>query len=282
MLDPEVNDRPRLRKRGRAPGWSADPGGREPADKLRPMNPRYRRLVIPRRPGGADPDRGPSPPSLRVVAWAEPLVRALARVRGLLLDDDGPGARRRLRAPEGADPALAPGRAALRRPQGRPPPPGDGVRRDAGAHRQPRARRRRARRASTPCWTSRSATGTSRPTTETHQLRVTKKREALVHTSQRTPGWRPSRRRLPSPAAHDRREAAAAARGRPAAPRARDRRRARAGSSPAGRRSTARSRSSCAASAPAVDDAHRLRSAAHARRRRSRCGWSTWAAATPI
>ena len=57
---------------------------------------------------------------------------------------------------------MAPRRAALRRPQGRSPPPGHGVRRHPGAHRQPR-RRRGAEVARRRCSTSRSATGTSRP-----------------------------------------------------------------------------------------------------------------------
>ena len=52
------------------------------------------------------------------------------------------GARGRLRQAEGHDARLAAGRAPLRRPQGRPAPPGHDVRRHAGAHPQPRGRRR--------------------------------------------------------------------------------------------------------------------------------------------
>ena len=65
---------------------------------------------------------------------------------------------------KGPQPRVEAGRAALRRPQGRAPPPGHGVRRHPGAHRQPRRRPRqsRARRRWTTCSTSRSATGTSR------------------------------------------------------------------------------------------------------------------------
>ena len=51
------------------------------------------------------------------------------------------GARRRLGPAAQPRGALPPGRAALRRPQGGPPAPGDGVRRDPGAHPQRRAGR---------------------------------------------------------------------------------------------------------------------------------------------
>ena len=82
----------------------------------------------------------------------------------------------------GAAAAVAPGRAEVRRPQGRPPPPGHGVRRDPGAHRQPPGRRGGRGTRSTTCSTSRSATGTSRPPPRCYQLRVTKKLDAVVHT----------------------------------------------------------------------------------------------------
>ena len=65
-------------------------------------------------------------------ACADPDPRPAARRAGA-------GPRRRVGPAAGPAAAVAPGRAALRRPQGRPPAPGDGVRRDPGAHREPRA-----------------------------------------------------------------------------------------------------------------------------------------------
>ena len=85
---------------------------------------------------------------------AENLLRALAQVRGRLLDPEALVRAVASGRQKAGSAAVAPGRAALRRPQGRPAPPGHGVRRDAGAHQQPRRRatgagrrRRPARRA---------------------------------------------------------------------------------------------------------------------------------------
>ena len=76
---------------------------------------------------------------------AENLLRALAQVRRPAAGPRGAGPRGRLGPAEAGSTAVAPGRAAVRRPQGRPPPPGHGVRRDAGAHPQPRRRATAAR-----------------------------------------------------------------------------------------------------------------------------------------
>ena len=179
------------------------------------MNPRHRRLVIPvalvalllvgrRRSRGQQ--------------MSEPLLRALKRMRDHLLDPDTLVGGR-VRPPARRAAAVAPGRAALRRPQGRPAPAGHGVRRDPGAHPQPRASATPARTPSTSCWTSRSATGTSRRPPRRQQLRVTKKGEAVVHR-RRAPS-RPSVDREPRPG-----QGAAAARGRPGVPGARADRRA--------------------------------------------------------
>ena len=111
-------------------------------------------------------------------------------------------------------------------------------------------------------------------TTENHQLRVTKKLEAMVHTHG------PRTEAVEADRGHDRDKAAAAARGRPGLPRARAHRRARAGSSRAGRRSTARSRSSCGCSTPR-SPRRSTRASCAGRPPRTRCGSSTSAAATP-
>ena len=114
------------------------------------MNPRHRRLVI--------------PVALVVllalvvialgVAMTESLTRALDDLRAWLLDDETLVAASPPVAARPRRPAVAPRRAALRRRQGRSPAPADVLRRDAGAHEQPRAgsgrrgrRRRAARRA---------------------------------------------------------------------------------------------------------------------------------------
>ena len=82
---------------------------------------------------------------------------------------------------------MAPGRAEVRRPQGRAATAGDLLRRDPGLHRQPRPRggRRRGGRAAGR-WAS--AAGTSRPSGETLQLRVTKKGRTLLHVARREGG----------------------------------------------------------------------------------------------
>ncbi len=121
---------PRRCSTSSAPPW-------QPTPRLDRVHPRHRRLVIPvalgalllivviasagqamSEPLAAGPGSGPRPPPRRRL-----LVRAVA------------SGRRR-----GSQPPVAPGRAALRRPQGRPPPPGHGVRRRPGAHHQPRRR----------------------------------------------------------------------------------------------------------------------------------------------
>ena len=111
-------------------------------------------------------------------------------------------------------------------------------------------------------------------TTQSTRCRVTKKLEAVVHTTDRDDEVEVDARARP-------RQAAAAGRGRPGLHRARHLRRERASSSRAGRRSTARSRSSCGCSTPRsprpVDKGH-LR---QPDRPRTRCGSSTSAAATP-
>ena len=148
------------------------------------MNPRYRRLVIPGALVGL---------ILIVVARrraegltvAEPLLRALTRMRGLLLDDQALVRAVASGRQKGQTAALAPGRAALRRPQGRPPAPGHGVRRDPGAHVEPRARRRPRATPSTTLLDEPFGNWHVETTTETHQLRVTKKLEAMVHTAAR-------------------------------------------------------------------------------------------------
>ena len=120
------------------------------------------------------------------------------------------------------------------------------------------------RRAARP---SPSATGTSTPRPRPHQLRVTKKLEAIVHTDQRAAARR--RRACPRP-----RQAAPARRGRPGAGRARASPTPRAGSSPPGRRSIARSRSSSGCSTPR-SPRRSTRATCAADRRTSRCGSST-------
>ena len=175
---------------------------------------------------------------------AEPLLRALARMRGLLLDDQVLVRAVASGRQKGRSPAVAAGRAAVRRPQGRPPAAGDGVRRHPGAHLQPRARRRGPRGGRRRCSTEPFGNWHVETTTETHQLRVTKKREAMVHTTARGPTADPG------PAGPAPRPTTGASRGcsprttrccaRSGSPTS------RAGSSRAGRRSTARSRSSCA------------------------------------
>ena len=130
---------------------------------------------------------------------AEPLVRALTRMRGLLLDDQvlvravASGRRK------GQTPPLAPGRAAVRRPQGRSPAPGHGVRRHPGAHSN-HAPGDDARAAVDDLLDQPFGNWHVETTTETHQLRVTKKLEAMVHVARRG-----ERRSTPSSrAAHDR------------------------------------------------------------------------------
>ncbi len=151
------------------------------------MNPRHRRLVIPLALVGL----------LLIVViaavqvvMAENLLRALAQVRGRLLDPETlvravASGRQKAGAAE-----VAPGRAAVRRPQGRPPPPAHGVRRDAGAHveppRGPRERQSGARDAVDDLLDEPFGNWHLETTVETVQLRVTRKGEALVHTSPRT------------------------------------------------------------------------------------------------
>ncbi len=81
---------------------------------------------------------------------SEPLLRALARVRAHLLDDEALGASRRVGSAAGHRAAVAPRRAEVRRPQVRPAPPGHDVRRGPGPHAQPRGRRRGSRRGGRP------------------------------------------------------------------------------------------------------------------------------------
>ena len=234
------------------------------------MNPRHRRLVIPVALAGlllivvvaalfTSDDRTPP-------ASASPGCAATCSTRRA-------GARGGVRPAEGHAAAVDAGRAAVRRPQGRPPPPGHGVRRHPGAHRQPRRRRRGRDRRRRRCSTSRSATGTSRP-------RPRPTRCGSPRSSRRscTPATGPTQVEVDR--GHDRDKERLLARGRPGAGGARDLRRAGpdqaqpAGEVPPGR------------GVPAA--ARRL---AHRRDRqgprcagrppRSRCGSSTSAAATP-
>ena len=72
---------------------------------------------------------------------SEPLLRALARMRAAILDDETLVRAVASGRQRGTQPAVATRRAQVRRSQGRSPPPGHGVRRRAGAHLEPRARR---------------------------------------------------------------------------------------------------------------------------------------------
>ena len=103
------------------------------------MNPRHRRLSFPWRwPGCSSSSSSPpsstnepnhscesSPGCGATCSIPDTLVRAVASGRQ-----------------KGTPAAVAPGRAAVRRPQGGAPPAGHGVRRHPGAHRQPPGRRR--------------------------------------------------------------------------------------------------------------------------------------------
>ena len=76
---------------------------------------------------------------------AEPLLRALSRLRGAVLDDEHLVRALGVRSPaRPARAAVAPRRAAVRRPEGRPAPPAHGVRRHPGARLQPRRPARRS------------------------------------------------------------------------------------------------------------------------------------------
>ena len=143
----------------------------------------------------------------------------------------------------GAPAAVAPGRAAVRRPQGRAPPPGHGVRRRAGPHEQPRRSAIAAR------------AGARRPAGRSvRQLaRRDDHRDPSAACDQEGRGRRPRegpRRRgrgrpRPRPG-----QGPAAAGGRPGVPRARAQRPRRPDEAEPAGRSTARSRSSCASSTP--------------------------------
>ena len=214
----------------------------------------------------------------RLTMATEPLLRALSRMRGHLLDPEAlvravaSGAQRGGRVPDGRRSSRAPRGAALRRPQGRAPPPGHVVRRHPGAHDQRRRRRRGQGRGRRP----------ARPA-----VRQLARRHH--HPDPPGAGHQEARGGHPHPGpGHPRRgrararqgQAAPARRGRPGAPGARASPTRRAGSSRPGRRSTARSRSSCGCSTRR--SATRWpRASCAPRPRTTRCGSSTSAAATP-
>ena len=116
---------------------------------------------------------------------AQPLLRVLTQLRQQILDPDAlvravASGRRR-----GTNAEVATGGAEVRRPEGRPPPPGDGVRRPAGAHLEPRARWRRRADAVDALLEQPFGNWHVDTTTQSHQVRVTKKGEALLHTAER-------------------------------------------------------------------------------------------------
>ena len=209
----------------------------------------------------------------------EPLVRALARVRGLLLAEDA------------LVRAVASGRQKGRTPRWRRVELRyvdlkAGRRLQVTAYDQTQAHTRNhepgnaARDAVDALFDEPFANWHVETTTETHQLRVTKKLDALVHTSQRTPGGAEPKASAEPRAARPQ-ETTAAARGPSAAPRGRDRRPGGpgqaqpAGEVPAGRGVPAQPRRP-----PSTTPWPRV--GCGPRRRTSRCAWSTWAAATPI
>ena len=73
------------------------------------MNPRYRRLVIPGALVGLILIVVLDRRAEGLTVAAEPLLRALTRMRGLLLDDQQPGPGGRVRPPEGPDAAAGAG-----------------------------------------------------------------------------------------------------------------------------------------------------------------------------
>ena len=111
-------------------------------------------------------------------------------------------------------------------------------------------------------------------TTHTHQLRVTKKGQALLHSAERQEQVAPEREPRPG-------QGSAAAGGPPCPGGARASPTARGGSSRRGRGSTARSRSSCVRCPSPSRTRSAAKQAAHPRRQTTRCAWSTSAAATP-
>ena len=171
---------------------------------------------------------------------AEPLSAALARVRGAVLDDEhlvrALATGRRRGQPRAT---VAPRRAEVRRPQGRPAAPGHGVRRHPGVRHQPRGA---AAARSTSCSTSRSPTGTSRPPrTPTSCGSPRRARRCALQPS--APSRWPRARPRPG-------QGAPAPRGPPGAARPRHLRRPGPGQAVAAGASTARSRSSCGRSRP--------------------------------
>ena len=208
------------------------------ASRVDRVNPRHRRLVIPVAlvalllvvviAAVVASERAPAP-------RAEPDARLHPRPRR-------PGQGGRLRAAEGRAAHLAPRRAAVRRPQGRPAPADHDVRRHPGASPPTTPSATRRATPSTRCWTSRSATGTStRPRRATRCGSPRSSRRSCTPPTART-RWRPT--------------AATTATSRGCWPRTtRSSSRSAsptrtASSSRAGRRSTARSRSSCGCSTP--------------------------------
>ena len=149
---------------------------------------------------------------------------------------------------KGEQPDVAARRAALRRPQGRAAPADHDVRPDPGVHRQPRGGRRGPRRRRRAARRAVRQLARRHHHARRHQVRVTKKLEAVVHTTDRarprsrssatTTATRPGC--CPRTTRSSRRSAS------PTRP---------AGSSRAGRRSTARSRSSCGCSTASITDA---------------------------